>query len=390
MIDVYVQKLKEARARFDRFAAATVVAVRGSSSAKPGAKAIISPEGRNFWGWVGGGCAESFLIEQSLEALAENRTRVVTVDLDDELLGVGMPCGGYMDVFIEPITAPRRLDLIGRHPAFAMTSVLASAADMTVCVHHPAAHARDYPMAAEVLTSAPEEVAPEPGAWWVLAEPTSPEILEAARTAGVAGILGPAAGLFPPGPAPRRPQTAAVALTARLIASIRGRDCASLSLDTGPDLPPSGARPELVIVGHGRIAEELARLGVLLGWRTIVNSPECEPDAFPEPAELITDDLSLEMRDSRPETHLVLAGQHKGDHAAARNALRSGLGWLCLIASRKRSDLIVTYLREEAGIPSERMGAFHGPAGLDIGAVTPFEIALSVIVQIIARNGDAA
>jgi xanthine/CO dehydrogenase XdhC/CoxF family maturation factor len=90
-------------------AIATVVNVRGSASAKAGSKMLISAEGKNLWGWVGGGCAESFTIAQALESLSEARPRTIQADLDDEVFGLGMPCGGVMEIFIEPKLAPTQL-----------------------------------------------------------------------------------------------------------------------------------------------------------------------------------------------------------------------------------------------------------------------------------------
>jgi xanthine dehydrogenase accessory factor len=80
------------------FAVATVVNVRGSASGKPGAKAIFDEHGHNLHGWVGGGCVERFTGEQAVAAIAEGRPRLVVADLDDEVLGLGMPCGGVMDI----------------------------------------------------------------------------------------------------------------------------------------------------------------------------------------------------------------------------------------------------------------------------------------------------
>ncbi len=125
------------REQEDTYVLATVVAVRGSSSAKPGSRAIISKDGKNLWGWIGGGCAESFLIKASLEALKTRQSCVVTVDLDDELLGVGMPCGGYMDVFLEPILPATNLVIAGDSPITGPLAALGSRAGYAVTVQHP-------------------------------------------------------------------------------------------------------------------------------------------------------------------------------------------------------------------------------------------------------------
>ena len=365
MFETFLQELAEARRREPAFCVATVVAVRGSSSAKPGAKAIISAEGINRWGWVGGGCAESFIIEQSLEVLAEHRSRVIEVDLDDELLGVGMPCGGYMDVYIEPVFPARHLALTGEDPVFGALALLAHHADYAVTVYRDGARPTDYPYAALASTRA---LANDTQALCLHGGEDDPATL--------------AAGF-------QRPAARAVMLLAGLIAHERGKQAQPLSMSTKLQEKASGATPELLIVGHSRIAEELVRLGVLLGWPVTVNSPELRIQNFPSEAILITDDMDLSMNNLNPATHLIIASQHKGDHAAARNALRNGVGWLGLVASRKRSGLVLDFLLQ-AGIDENRLGAVRAPAGLDLGAVTPFDIALSIVAQIIQRNGANA
>jgi xanthine dehydrogenase accessory factor len=101
------------REKLDRdrvpYCLATVVTVRGSASAKAGSKMLISSDGKNLWGWVGGGCAESFTCANAVEALNERRPRMITADLDDEVFGLGMPCGGQMDIFLEPVLPPETL-----------------------------------------------------------------------------------------------------------------------------------------------------------------------------------------------------------------------------------------------------------------------------------------
>lgn len=96
------QKLSELERDRIPHVLATVVKVIGSASAKEGSRALISADGKNLWGWVGGGCAEAFAISESLEALKEGMPRTILADLDDEVFGLGMPCGGKMEIFLEP------------------------------------------------------------------------------------------------------------------------------------------------------------------------------------------------------------------------------------------------------------------------------------------------
>lgn len=85
--DVIQQLRREGRP----FAVATVVETSDSVSAKISAKAVIDHEGRVVAGWVGGGCAESGTCEKALGCMRSGETTVLDIDLDDEVLGAGMP-----------------------------------------------------------------------------------------------------------------------------------------------------------------------------------------------------------------------------------------------------------------------------------------------------------
>jgi xanthine/CO dehydrogenase XdhC/CoxF family maturation factor len=98
--DIFI-KAHELKQNEVSFVLATVIAVRGSTSAKVGSKAIYNDQFKNIFGWVGGGCAESYIARQSEEALKLKSARIITVDLDDEVFGL-LPCGGVMDVYLEP------------------------------------------------------------------------------------------------------------------------------------------------------------------------------------------------------------------------------------------------------------------------------------------------
>src|SRR5258708_35545638 len=101
-VGVYA-KAGDLAAAKEPFAIATVVRVQGCSSATSGSKAIIDAGGRGVTGWIGGGCAESAVRAEALKAIAAEKPQLITLDMQDEVLGVGMPCGGMMDVYIEPV-----------------------------------------------------------------------------------------------------------------------------------------------------------------------------------------------------------------------------------------------------------------------------------------------
>jgi len=231
------------------FAVATVVRVEGSSSAPRGSKAIIDAEGKLLLGWIGGGCAESAVRSEAVRCLEQGTPLVVTLDMTDELLGVGMPCGGKMEVFIEPV------------------------------------------------------------------------------------------------------------------------------------LP----KPELLIAGHGRIAESLATLGALLGFRVAVNDPGADRSSFPQAERVIAEDFDLNQSAIHANTFVVIATQHKNDHLWLQKSLAGDAAYVALIASQHRARLVLDYLAAE-GIPAEKIARICAPAGLDLGAVTPEEIALSIMSQMVAQR----
>src|SRR5215218_1367599 len=101
------------RAKREPFVLATVIEAEGSTSAKLGAKAIFDPEGAVIAGWVGGGCAESTVAHAAVECIESQEGQVIELDLNDEVLGTGMPCGGAMRVFVEPVLPRAVLSLLG-------------------------------------------------------------------------------------------------------------------------------------------------------------------------------------------------------------------------------------------------------------------------------------
>lgn len=244
-------KAAELAAQGRAFAFATVVHVEGSSSARIGSKAIVDEHGKLLMGWIGGGCAESAVRSEGLRCIENGTPLVITLDMTDELLGVGMPCGGKMDVYIEPV------------------------------------------------------------------------------------------------------------------------------------LP----KPELLVAGHGRIAETLATLGHLLGFRVTVNDPGADLESFPQAQRVVAEDFDLNQTPIGPNTFVVIATQHKNDHLWLQKALQGEAAYVALVASQHRARLVLDYLAAE-GVSAGKIARIYAPAGLDLGATTPEETALSILSQIVAlRRG---
>ena len=133
------------------YAVATVVETEGSASAKPSSKALIDAEGRLLTGWVGGGCAESAICEAALECLITGEATIVDIDLSDEVLGAGMPCGGRMRIFVDPVLPRPRLWLMGHGRVAEVLCTLADLMGFDVIVDDIAATPQRYPAAKRLI-----------------------------------------------------------------------------------------------------------------------------------------------------------------------------------------------------------------------------------------------
>jgi xanthine dehydrogenase accessory factor len=152
-------------------------------------------------------------------------------------------------------------------------------------------------------------------------------------------------------------------------------------------IEPVLPKPDLMIAGHGRIAETLAELGHLLGFSVTVADPGAVAGAFPTADHVFSTGLTSPEVEVRPGSYVVVATHHKGDHLSLKKALDSQAGYVALVASRTRSQLIFEYL-EESGMPRENVAKVRSPAGLSLGAQTPEEIALSIMSEVVAvRRG---
>lgn len=148
----FYAKAAELCAQKRAFAVATVVRVEGSASARPGSKALIDDHGKILLGWVGGGCAESAVRSEAVNAIQQERPQLISLNMQDEVLGVGMPCGGVMDVYIEPVV-PQPTLLIAGHGRLAETLAhLGHLMNFSVTVHDPSATAEAFPTADRIVT----------------------------------------------------------------------------------------------------------------------------------------------------------------------------------------------------------------------------------------------
>lgn len=132
---------------------------------------------------------------------------------------------------------------------------------------------------------------------------------------------------------------------------------------------PFVPKPLLVLVGHGPVIETLATLGKSTGYAVAVLPP---------------DTVAAGLRELRlgRDSSVVVATHGELDEDALTQVLAAPVGYVSLVASRKRAGTIVDTLRTR-GVPAPHLDRLKAPAGIDIGAVTPEEIAVSILAEVI-------
>jgi xanthine dehydrogenase accessory factor len=146
--------------------------------------------------------------------------------------------------------------------------------------------------------------------------------------------------------------------------------------------------PLLLIVGAGHIGRSLCAIGALLGF--YVSVLDDRPDyanhqRLPEADQVLCEDFeaALQQFPITRNTYIVMVSRgHKQDELSLRQVVSSRAAYVGMIGSKRRTSTVLQHLAEE-GFPREALDAVHTPIGLDIGAETPEEIAVSILAEII-------
>lgn len=338
-----IRALREARHARRGIALATIVRVHGSAYRREGTRMAVREDGA-LTCMLSGGCLEPEVAEVASRVLRTGRPELRHYDLDEEVVwGLGLGCGGTVDVRIEPVDeAPALaawLDLLERGQSGAEATRLDDLG---------------------VRLVVPEEGAPVGS----LGDP--------ALDAEVAGA---ARELFA--------QAAPHAETRRF------------ETRTGPVevfLDVAAPPPELVIFGAGHDAIPLAAQIQHLGWPvTIVDARAAftTPERFPGARLVLSDPSQFASRVSLGRrTHVMVMNHHLDrDRAALAMALASPAPWIGVLGPRSRFERLLEALADEGLRPdAEALARVRNPVGLDIGAESPDEVALSVAAALIAER----
>jgi xanthine dehydrogenase accessory factor len=288
----------------ERVAVATVVATRSSAPRPVGSKLFVRDDG-SIVGSVSNGCVENDVILAAQEVLAGGEPRLITYGITDEMaFGVGLPCGGEIDVFVEPERGDQ--------------------SDVVLTV-----------VAGEGVGQKLHD----------------PELEQTARRRGRSHVF-----------------------------ELEGR-----TIFADVSVPP----PRLFVYGAIDTAEALCAAAKLLGWRTIVADARprfATAERIPSADELLVlwpDEALAHVAPDAATAVVVLTHDDKFDLALVRGALATEAFYLGWLGSRRNQERRRGLLLEE-GVTDEDLERVSGPAGLDLGAASPEEMAVSILGEILA------
>jgi len=157
-------------------------------------------------------------------------------------------------------------------------------------------------------------------------------------------------------------------------------------------IEPIAPPPDVYVVGAGHVGYHVARLAAVVGFRVhVLDDREkfANAERFPDAVEVVVDAIPdwLAAADiPRSAAIVIVTRGHRHDLAALRAVVGRGLHYVGLIGSRAKLARLFEVLRTEHDVTDEALARVHGPIGLDIGAVTPEEIAVSIVAELIAAR----
>ena len=154
----------------------------------------------------------------------------------------------------------------------------------------------------------------------------------------------------------------------------------AIELFVQPVLP----KPHLVMIGRTPMVGTLTSLAKTLGWRTVVVDDRGDPDSHPD-AGLVVTTLDLEAAGVGESSLVVVATQGQYDELAVDKALGTKAAFIGLIASRKRAQAVLDWLRD-VDYTEEALARVKAPAGLDLGSLKHEEIAVGVLAELVQFN----
>jgi xanthine dehydrogenase accessory factor len=332
----------------DRAALSTIVSAKGSLPMSRRSKMLVLRDG-SIRGTVGGGCLEAEVQSRGREVLDGDGDPVLNryVLTEKQAGAEGLNCGGTVEILTEPL---------GPGPvALVLAACLETIERREEAVLATALRRPDRKLAGKIVMR---------------------------RDGSIVGSLGGSL-------------DEAVGSMAR---PLMGTDTIRVE-----EIPGAGkifletieVTPTVVLFGGGHVSREVARVAKTAGFRVVVvddrayfASPERHPEA--DEVRVVAFDRAIEAMDVDVHTYLVAVTRgHQHDEVVIRQALRTRAGYVGMIGSGRKVALMRRRLATE-GFTPEELDRLHAPIGLDIGADTPGEIAVSIVAELVAaRRGGS-
>ncbi|MFD5918820.1 XdhC family protein [Kitasatospora sp. NPDC058201] len=342
------------------FAVATVVGVSGSAPRDPGAALAVDEAGEAI-GSVSGGCVEGAVYELCRAALESGRPVLERFGYSDEdAFAVGLTCGGVIDVFVQPVVP-------GADPALD-TGLAAVAAGTPVALARAVAGPAALLGATLTVTADTHHGALSPA-------PSTVAALERALVTEARAMLD-------------------AGRTGQLVLGLDGRPCdeqerGTVTFFVESYVPP----PRMLVFGAIDFAAAVVRIGKFLGYHVTVCDARpvfATRQRFPDADRVVVDwphrylDTQLDRLDGRTVL-CVLTHDAKFDIPLLERALRLPVGYVGAMGSRRTHRDREARLRA-SGLSDAEIGRLRSPIGLDLGARTPEETAVSVAAEIVAHR----
>jgi xanthine dehydrogenase accessory factor len=332
-----------------RAAVATLIATQGATPKEAGAKMWVDDSGRILGSVTIGGCVDARVIEEAAAVISSNTSRLLNMSLGDEdAWALGMTCGGSVSVLIEPYSAvEREAPIVVALQAVNDALAAGKRAVMVVPLDDGVGEGR------LVLVEGNERVTGSLGS----------AALDRAAVGSASEAL-------------RRGATGTHTVTV---------DDAEQHLYCEVHAPPV----TLTIFGATHVAIPLVELARILGLRTcVVDGRErfATRERFPHADELrvgIPSELAERMSLGATSLVVLLSHDYKYDLPVLKTVLASDAAYVGLLGSARRGKALLDFLADE-GVPRDQLDRVRVPVGLDIGAKSAAEIALSVLAEALA------
>jgi xanthine dehydrogenase accessory factor len=355
-MDIYQEILNSLDSE-EQIILATIVSTKGSTPSATLSKMIIKNGGKTSVGTIGGGCVEADVLGRAQQKLQTGTTETLCFELSEDEYIQGLICGGTINVLLEPI----RRNLI---PFFRELKSIRDNGNDSVIGTYLDSNGR-------VMCKT------------ILAENRSSELyLNKELESYWQMLLQKAASPL---------QNTFVEIVA---SSLKHQSVTRIALNEGELIfEPVPGLPNLILFGGGHVSKAICKSAASCGFHVTVTDdrePFCNPARFPEASETVVSDFSEVFNHItiKPTTYLVIVTRgHRYDEEVLEKALKTPAHYIGMMGSQRK--VLTSYKRLlQYGFKRHDLKRVQSPIGIEVGAVTPEEIAISVVAQLIrVRRG---